>query len=189
MKLNKHCWVTGGTKHSKDHFSLVIDIVLKTMPRGLLPRLSCICWLTESDWGIQSYTICFVFDTSESLRPKKKKRKDTGGSGAGTNSVAIVQVNHKAGQLLSAGKGFLLSIYRVVPCITNTVSWTTNTSPLQEMFLVTPWCVPSYYSHNWRKVRTNPTCHKYTNQVARGIISQNIWPWITGTHHLPSDTS
>lgn len=81
MKLNKHCWVTGGTKHSKDHFSLVIDIVLKTMPRGLLPRLSCICWLTESDWGIQSYTICFVFDTSESLRPKKKKKERHRGLG------------------------------------------------------------------------------------------------------------
>lgn len=43
-------------------------------------------------------------------------------SDAGTNSlkVAIVQVNHKAVQLLSAdvifGKGFL---HRVVPCITN----------------------------------------------------------------------
>jgi len=54
-----------------------------------------------------------VFDTSESLR-SKRRRKDTGGSGAGTNSVAIVQANHQAGQLLSAGKGFLLSIYRVL---------------------------------------------------------------------------
>lgn len=158
------------------------------MPRGLyLDWVAFAGWqnLTEEFNGTQ-YVLCLIHQNHWG---KKKTRQDTGGSGAGTNSVAIVQVNHKAGQLLSAGKGSLLSIYRVVPCITNKVSWTTNTSPLQEMFLVTPWCVPSYYFHNWRKVRTNPTCHKCTNQVARGIISQNIWPWITGTHHLPSDTS
>lgn len=45
-------------------------------------------------------TFCVLYIRSIKAKKKKKRR----GSGAGTNSAATVQVNHKAGQLLSAGK-------------------------------------------------------------------------------------
>lgn len=174
MKLNKQRWVIEERNSQKTSFFLEIDTM---MPSG-----TYLDWIAFAEWqNLTEELVHNVFYTSESFRPKKRKDIE-GVSGSGTYSVAIVQVNHKAGQLLSAGKGRLLSIYRELFHASQSFLDHKHKSITRDVFCHTLLCTQLLFSPS---VRTNPMYQEFTKQV----VSQNIWPWTTGTHHLPSDTS
>ncbi len=147
-------------KHSRVHFSLVIDIVHNIIPVATLA-------VTYIDLHLLVQKIfCVLY--IRNLKAKKKK--------GGLVQIQLPRSKWITKVSCSVQGSDVLRFYRVVRCITNKISWTTI-SPLQNIFITALWWAPSYISYSsqcWCKVRTSSMYHVYTKQVVRGIVNKNI---------------